>query len=353
MDDKQFDLLTKSLSAGVSRRSLLRSLAAGLGIAAIGAERTIAAPGVNGKKKCYGAGSQCTNGKQCCSSTCTNRVCTPESGGGGGDTSCQVATDCPGKETECQQRSCDAGVCGITYAPMGTPLVNQTQGECMLEQCDGAGNVVLLPVVAGTPCGPGGGYNCDGNGQCLPPLTCNPYSQQSCYSGDWASIGVGVCAAGVQTCDPMGMGWGPCEGEILPSKELCGNGLDDDCDGVIDNGCSAGMPCQLDSDCGMSSFCATYLCDSGVCSPTYAPAGSALPEEFQTAGDCQLAVCDGFGNTTWVPDDLDIPQYLKPCVIDGCSNGAYSYTYAPAGEICVDFYGKSGQCNGAGSCVAS
>jgi hypothetical protein len=37
-----------------------------------------------------------------------------------------------------------------------------------------------------------------------------------------------LCAAGV---------WGRCEGEVRPRAEACGNGVDDDCDGVVDEGC--------------------------------------------------------------------------------------------------------------------
>ena len=45
---------------------------------------------------------------------------------------------------------------------------------------------------------------------------------------------VGECAAGAQTCS--GGAWGSCVGEVGPSVEVCNN-LDNDCDGVVDNGC--------------------------------------------------------------------------------------------------------------------
>jgi hypothetical protein len=47
----------------------------------------------------------------------------------------------------------------------------------------------------------------------------------------------GVCHAGLQTC--TGGAWSACTGEVLPAAvELC-NGLDDNCNGMIDEGCAA------------------------------------------------------------------------------------------------------------------
>ncbi|MFQ5647945.1 MAG: hypothetical protein ACE5FW_01800 [Candidatus Aenigmatarchaeota archaeon] len=58
---------------------------------------------------------------------------------------------------------------------------------------------------------------------------CSNGAQQAC------GIDVGVCEHGVQVCS--GYKWGPCTGGIEPENEVCGNGLDDDCDGYLDEGC--------------------------------------------------------------------------------------------------------------------
>ncbi|MBO7127131.1 putative metal-binding motif-containing protein [bacterium] len=74
------------------------------------------------------------------------------------------------------------------------------------------------------------------------PITgnCTPGKKQTCeYQGDPATENVGPCKAGIRTCKDDGT-WGHCEGEVLPvneiGSELCGNGIDDDCNGVVDDG---------------------------------------------------------------------------------------------------------------------
>ena len=72
---------------------------------------------------------------------------------------------------------------------------------------------------------------------------------QSCYTGPAATRDVGACRAGTQMCN-AGM-FGACVGERLPATETC-NGLDDDCDGAVDE--------NLSRACGSS----TGECRPGV-----------------------------------------------------------------------------------------
>jgi len=72
---------------------------------------------------------------------------------------------------------------------------------------------------------------CSGNVQsCVPNAT-----TQSCYDGPPGTMGKGVCKQGTQTC--IGS-LGTCDGQVKPAAaENCFNDLDDDCDGVVNNGC--------------------------------------------------------------------------------------------------------------------
>ncbi len=64
-----------------------------------------------------------------------------------------------------------------------------------------------------------------------------------CYEGPAGSEGVGVCRAGYEPCD--GELAGACVDQVVPGDEIC-NGLDDDCDGGTDEGlvrgCYGGAP---------------------------------------------------------------------------------------------------------------
>ena len=73
---------------------------------------------------------------------------------------------------------------------------------------------------------------------------CSPGSQIACYSGPAGTSGVGVCKAGVQTCNPDGQSYGPCMGEIVPSAEACATLADEDCD--------------LSPDCGAASWAISF-----------------------------------------------------------------------------------------------
>jgi hypothetical protein len=55
---------------------------------------------------------------------------------------------------------------------------------------------------------------------------------RSCYSGPAGTEGVGICQAGTQTC--TNGSWGICINSVLPQQEIPCNGLDDNCDGFVD-----------------------------------------------------------------------------------------------------------------------
>ncbi|MBU53848.1 MAG: hypothetical protein CL920_34560 [Deltaproteobacteria bacterium] len=63
------------------------------------------------------------------------------------------------------------------------------------------------------------------------PESCSEGARIPCYSGPQDTWSIGICRMGFQRCTKGT--WGPCTNEILPQKEVC-NAQDDDCDGQVD-----------------------------------------------------------------------------------------------------------------------
>ncbi|MHC4837733.1 MAG: MopE-related protein [Planctomycetota bacterium] len=85
--------------------------------------------------------------------------------------------------------------------------------------------------------------DCDGRTDEVGSCACSPGSTRACYSGQPGTVRVGECIAGQQTCAADGSGYGPCEGEVIPAPEIC-NGRDDDCDGRMNEDLPiVGDPC--------------------------------------------------------------------------------------------------------------
>jgi hypothetical protein len=160
----------------------------------------------------------CPAGSICVANTCIPG-CSPTQ-------SCQAGFTCCG--STCYDVSSDPDHCGTC------------PNDC--EAPENAGELCLNGVCAMGPCN-NGWADCNGDamdgcehstiedGPCL----CNPGDTQSCYYGAPGTQGQGVCQAGTQECNPSGTSWGACNGQIMPSYEICANGVDEDCDGTADN----------------------------------------------------------------------------------------------------------------------
>jgi len=121
--------------------------------------------------------------------------------------------------------------------------------------CQGA-QQVCVQVVQPSPretCNDGIDNDC--NGKTDEGCVCKGTETQPCYSGTSQTQGVGECKAGSQTC--QGGKWGLCKGEVTPRTEVCGNGKDDSCDGAVDEGC----PCDYKGK--RVGVCKTASNDSG------------------------------------------------------------------------------------------
>lgn len=63
------------------------------------------------------------------------------------------------------------------------------------------------------------------------PPECSSMSTRFCYDGPPGTRNLGACRDGSQEC--RAGRWGPCVGQALPRAEVCGNDLDEDCNGSL------------------------------------------------------------------------------------------------------------------------
>jgi uncharacterized protein (TIGR03382 family) len=113
--------------------------------------------------------------------------------------------------------------------------------RCGIGACERNGydchNGMLSTCTPGTP----SEEICDGkdndcNGVIDDGCFCRIGDVRQCYTGPSNTKDAGVCHGGTRPC--IDGGYTKCEGEVVPSPELC-NGLDDNCNGMIDEMCLA------------------------------------------------------------------------------------------------------------------
>ncbi len=78
---------------------------------------------------------------------------------------------------------------------------------------------------------------------------------QPCFGGFPSQANHMLCQKGVQTCSGSAefKDWGPCEnwqcGSAPPPEEVCDNGVDDNCNGLVDEGCALNVNVMINGDC--------------------------------------------------------------------------------------------------------
>jgi hypothetical protein len=246
----------------------------------------------------------------------------------------------------------NCGDCGI-QCPPGSSCVN---GNCMAADADGDGfgaDVDCDDVNASIF--PGALEFCDGVDNDCDGLVDNGFNlntdAQNCGDcGIQCPIGTSCVNGFCMVSDADGDGFGSdvdCDdfnASVNPNAvEVC-DGVDNDCDGQVDEGCvcpPAGTPCDDGNACTVGEV------QDGACnciSGMFLPAGSTAAS--QVAGDCQMLVCDGMGGITSVVDNADVPVDGNDCTFDVCVAGMPTSTPSPSGTPCL-----SGTCDGTGTCV--
>jgi hypothetical protein len=117
------------------------------------------------------------------------------------------------------------GACGLACPPLPQTILACEGGLCVAAACEAAYADCNGLLADG----------CEQNVLDGGPCLCAPGSTEPCYTGGPGTLGKGACQAGIQTCKLDGLGWSECQGQTLPSYELCGNGVDEDCNGVVDD----------------------------------------------------------------------------------------------------------------------
>jgi hypothetical protein len=204
-------------------------------------------------------------------------------------------------------------------------------------------------------------------------------------SGGACSAGVGACqATGQQVCMGGAFVCNATPGQ--PMAEVCGNSLDEDCDGVADDGCpgcvpNEGQACVVPNQAGA---CAAGLVQcNGTCQSTAQPSAEVCDgadnncdgqvDEGLTGGTCQAGTGACLATGTFVCSGgtfacnvmPGVPQPEIPCNgIDEDCNGADACQCVPSTEVCdgadndcdgqVDESLTGGPCSaGIGACAAA
>ena len=143
-------------------------------------------------------------------------------GGTGGATTTGMGECVPGVMEACYtggDGTLDVGAC---KAGERTCQADGTWGACI-------GEVTPLPETCNTPVDDdcNGMVNEQGDG-----CVCVPGTMGACYTGPDGTQDVGICKGGTGICKPDGLGYGTCEGQVLPAIESCLAPGDEDCDGA-------------------------------------------------------------------------------------------------------------------------
>ncbi|MBD3209696.1 hypothetical protein GF367_04770, partial [Candidatus Woesearchaeota archaeon] len=210
-----------------------------------------------------------------------NNACDANSGVNRG-----VTESCNGVDDDCDESTDE------TWPTLGDACTNGV-GACQASGnvvCNVAGDGTTCDAVPGTPgtevCDTTD-HDCDGGVHTASSVALT--QPTVCGVGACASTGTETCSAGVwgsDTCTPG-----------APTAEVCGDGIDNDCDGATD-GADTDL-CCADSDCGSDEKCFNNICDAiptlDGCTVSAATIATGIGADALTAS-CTVSDLDGFAD---------------------------------------------------------
>ena len=157
----------------------------------------------------------------------------------------------------------------------------------------------------------------------------------ACYTGSPATRGIGACHSGTRNCLAIQQG-APCLGEIRPQAEIC-DGLDNDCNGQTDEPFQTGLPCT--AGMGLCLGIGTWVCtEDQLTARCNAVAGASVCERCGNGldDDCDGEIDEGFdlGQSCVMGVGACRVEGVLRCADDGLTSICTATPGAPASEIC-------------------
>ncbi|MCB9638241.1 MAG: hypothetical protein H6727_04940 [Myxococcales bacterium] len=217
------------------------------------------------------------------------------------------AETCNGRDDDCD---------GVIDNPSASPPLCPTGQRCVSGQCtqDPEPNE---PTEPNEPISDAGEPTPE-----LPPPLCILGTAEYCYNGTGTTYQNPPCEQGFRVCIKLANGdlaWSKCTGQVTPKIEIC-NGIDDNCDGTVDNDDGQGQLCPPNQ-----------VCTQGRCVPQEVP-----PQEPTTdAGPQPEGLPDGA---------LCAPNQVQPCYTG--PQGTLAKGTCKEGTQTCQSNGKWGTCQG-------